>query len=135
MEPWQLTDATTGATGAGQFDPNDPLTFFTVAGRSMENQGREASIPGWTESRYFGTRADYEHFKKWQAETAHWNSQADVATWFTTDSYGQTTNGRWWNEYIGESDRERLIYQAGQRIQKTYLGDLEARWAQLAEPP
>ena len=60
LETWTLEDAATGAKMTGQYDPTDPLSFFSPAGRAAENAGAEASVPGWKESRYFGNRDEYE---------------------------------------------------------------------------
>src|SRR5439155_23455365 len=51
----------------GQSQVADEHIKLLVAGRSAENSGTEGSIPGWAESRYFASVADYEHFKRWQA--------------------------------------------------------------------
>src|SRR5205823_4441593 len=101
MEPWKLTDAFTGATGTGTFDPNDPLTLFTVAGRSAENSGTEGLIPGWSESRYFASEADYAHYRRWRNDTRGFMQPTgdDIVAWFISDEYKHTQNGRWWTEW------------------------------------
>ena len=126
-EAWTFEDAFTGQTMTGEWDPatSPPEEFFSPIGRAAENAGTEASVPGWFEARYFGSRPEYEHFK---AEVM------DITDWFASDIWQATTNGKWWAG-LADEDRERKIYEAGQRIQKTYKGGPSGHDGNVLEYP
>ena len=106
MATYTLEDVFSGKTMTADYDPNDPNTFFSPAGRAAENAGTEGSHPGWTEARYFGDRGEYEAFKK---------------TGLGIDDYFAQTPNVWWDG-LSQDEKETEIYRAGQRIQHTYLG-------------
>jgi hypothetical protein len=110
MENFELTDAATGAVMRGEYDPSDPYSFFSPAGRAAENAGAEASVEGWKESRYFSDRESYDAFKA---------SGKSLEDYFNDPAWNDTPAGKAW----AAGNHEELIYQAGQRIEKTYQGN------------